>query len=334
MIAAPTQSGDSQKTVMKEIEFTQDEKKYIIELSKNSNNGILTIKDLNSLDSYYKLEITLNDIQNKNQMFLIYKSLEEFINSLEGFIANKNISIKDNNYNLILEIFVFNFMNGNKEKVSFELNKVENTNKDEIIKSLCLKVNTLEEKYNKLNEKYTTLEKNYEKIMTFIEPMIKEAEDLKNSKFKFQWENHENCQLSNNNKILRKIKNTGWNTNVKGNRILSKNEINIFKIRVNEINSDKSGLAFGITRASSNFSYNDNWNMSCSNTSYHAFKSFKGESINKGDIITFIADLKSGSLEIKKNNDVLGKLHDIPKNEDLVPSVCNYYIGNEIEIIE
>ena len=78
MIAAPTQSGDNQKTVMKEIEFTQDEKKYIIELSKNSNNGILTIKDLNSLDSYYKLEITLNDIQNKNQMFLIYKSVEEF----------------------------------------------------------------------------------------------------------------------------------------------------------------------------------------------------------------------------------------------------------------
>jgi hypothetical protein len=90
MIAAPTQSGDSQKTVMKEIEFTQDEKKYIIELSKNSNNGILTIKDLNSLDSYYQLEITLKDIQNKNQMFMIYKSLEDFINLLEGFIANKN----------------------------------------------------------------------------------------------------------------------------------------------------------------------------------------------------------------------------------------------------
>jgi hypothetical protein len=111
---------------------------------------------------------------------------KNFINSLEGFIANKNISIKDNNNNLILELFVFNFMNGNKEKVSFELNKVENTNKDEIIRSLCLKVNTLEEKYNKVNEKYTTLEKNYEKIMTFIEPMIKEAEDLKNYKYKFQ----------------------------------------------------------------------------------------------------------------------------------------------------
>jgi hypothetical protein len=141
--------------------------------------------------------------------------------------------------------------------------------------------------------------------------------------------------LSNNNKILRKIKNDyAWNTNVKGNRILRKNAINIFKIKVNEINSDKSGFTFDIARASSNFSYCNNWNMSCSNTSNYTFKSFKSESINKGDIITFIADLKSGSLEIKKNNDVLGKLYDIPKNEDLVPSVCNYYIGNEIEIIE
>ena len=34
------------------------------------------------------------------------------------------------------------------------------------------------------------------------------AEEEK-SKFKFQQENHSNCQLSNNNKILRKIKNKG-----------------------------------------------------------------------------------------------------------------------------
>ena len=40
-------------------------------------------------------------------------------------------------------------MNGNKEKISFELKKIENTNKDEIIKQLCFKVNNLEEKYKK-----------------------------------------------------------------------------------------------------------------------------------------------------------------------------------------
>ena len=48
--------------ILKELEFTQDEKKYKIELSKNSNNAILTIKDLNIIKSYYKLEITLEDI--------------------------------------------------------------------------------------------------------------------------------------------------------------------------------------------------------------------------------------------------------------------------------
>ena len=86
----------------------------------------------------------------------------------------------------------------------------------------------------------------------------------KEKKFKFQWENHENCQLSKNNKVLRKIKNEGWNTFVKGNKILRKDSINIFKIRVNEINNDKSGLSFGISSSSSNFSHKNNWNLCCS----------------------------------------------------------------------
>ena len=316
----------SQTMKIKELEYTKEEKKYKIEISKNSNKAIISIKDINQIDSYYKCEIQLEDIQNKNQIFRLYKSIDEFINILEGFIVNNNVSIKENNKTLFLEIFVFDFLNGNKETINFEFNKVENTNKDEIIKNLCLKVNALEEKCK-------ILEKNYEKIMVFLEPMIKEAEEKKNP-YKFQWENHDNCKLSNNNKILRKIKNDGWNTNVKGNKILRKNSINIFKIRVNEINSDKSGLAFGISRASSSFSYNNNWNMSCHDTSSHNFKSFKSTQINKGDIIIFIVNLKDGSLEVKKNDEVLGKLNDIPKNEDLVPTVCNYYINNEIEIID
>ena len=315
-------------TQMKELEYTQEEKKYKIELSKNSNNAIINIKDINKIDSYYKLEISLENIQNKNQMFKMYKSIDEFINSFEGIIVNKNVSIKDNYNNLILEIYIFNFLNGNKETISFELNKIENTNKDEIIKNLILKVNYLEEKCK-------MLEKNYEKILAFVEPMMKEAEEEeKKGKFKFQWEYHSNCQLSNNNRILRKIKNDGWNTNVKGNKILRNNSINIFKIRVNNINSDKSGLAFGISKVSSNFSFNSDWNMSCCETNSYNFSSFKDERINKGDIVTFIVDLNNGSLSVKKNDISLGTLYNLQKNEDLVPCVSNYYIGNEIEIIE
>jgi hypothetical protein len=234
-------------------------------------------------------------------------------------------------------------MNGNKEKISFELKKIENTNKDEIIKQLCFKVNNLEEKYNNLSEeyshlseKYKVLEKNYDEIMTVVEPMIIEK---RRGLFRFQWLNHENCELSNENKKLKKIKNEGWNTNVKGNKILRKNEMNIFKIRVNKLNSDKSGLCFGLAKASFNFSsspYAEEWNISCKTPQYNneKFESFKEEEINQGDIITFIVDLKNGSLTVKKNDITLGTLYNIPKNEDLVPCVCNYYVGNEIEIIE
>ena len=166
-----------------------------------------------------------------------------------------------------------------------------------------------------------------------------EKEKKEKNLFKFQWEYHENCEFSNNNKKLKKIKNNGWNTNIKGNKILEKNAINIFKIRVNNINNDKSGLSIGLARTSCNFSdyylYENEWNFNCSNF-YHNSKltSFKNEKINKNDIITFIVDLINGSLSVKKNDNNLGTIYDIPKNEDLVPCVCNYFVGNEIEIIE
>ena len=288
----------------KNVELKQEEKTYRIELSINSNNILsIFIKDTNTIDEYYKLEITFEAIQNKNATFRMYKNLEAFIILIEQIILNKNASIKENNNSLILDLFIFNIINGNKEKISFELNKIENINKDEIIKSLCLKMNNLEEKYNKLNEKYEILEQKYEKIMTVVGPMIKKEEDYK---FDFQWENHSNCQLTNNNKILRKIKNDGWNTNVKGNKILRKNSINIFKIRVNNIHKDKSGLAFGIAKISSDFSdeylYEKEWNINCYYTNYYntKFLSFEHHQINEGDIVTFIVDLINGTLSVKK----------------------------------
>ena len=283
----------TQKGILKSYEFTQDGKKYTIQSVQNLNNAVFTIKDKNKINEIFNLEITFEDIKKKNSSLEIYKNIEEFINSLEQFISNKNISIKENNNGLILDLYLFNIMNGNKEKVSFEFNKSENYDKDEIIKSLCLKVNNLEEKYNKLNEKY-------EKIIYFVGTIIN---------FRFQWENHNNCELSNNNKRLRKIKDEGWNTNVKGNKILRKNSMNIFKIKVNNIHKDKNGLYFGIARSSFNFSsspYDEEWNISCNNTINNSkFKSFKYSEINKNNIVTFIVDLNDGTLEVRKNDDSL-----------------------------
>ena len=161
------------------LDFKQDNNTYKIKLSQNSNIVIFSIKDLNRIDEFYELEILFEDIQKKNQIFRIYNSIEELITSIEKMIQNKNISLTKNTNGLILDLFIYNIVDGNKEKVSFQLNKIENTNKDEIIKSLSLKVNILEEKYNELNEKYEDLEKKYEKIMNFIGPMIKKKKKKK-----------------------------------------------------------------------------------------------------------------------------------------------------------
>ena len=305
------------KNDIKNFEYKQEETTYKIEFSTNLDNFNISIKNINKIDSFYELEISFNDIQKKNQVFRIYQSIQEFSNALEGFIKNKNISIQESKENLTLNIIVFNILNGNKENISFSLYKKENNNKDEIIKYLCNKVNDLEDKYAKLKE--------------IVDKLVKKDEQLN-----LVWENHTNCELSARKKRVKKIKNEGWNTLVKGNNLLKRNEINIFKIKVNHINKDKSGLEFGISK--NNSIYNNiwgfDWHMCCSETNSYKYKNFSKEKINDGDILTFIVDLKIGTLEVKKNDISLGILNDLPINEDLVPSVSIYFVNDEVEIID
>jgi len=312
------------KNDIKSFEYKQEDTTYKIEINTNLDNAIFCIKNISKIDSFYELEISFSDIQKKNQVFRIYQSVQEFCNSLEGFIKNKNISLQENKENLTLNIIIFNMMNGNKENISFILNRKINNNKDEIIKYLCDKVNHLEEKMEEMN-------KNYIKLKETVDGMNKKKES-----FSFVWQNNSNCKLLNENKCVKKIQNGGdWNTGVKGNNLLKKNEVNIFKIKVNHVNLDKSGLEFGISKYNSNTNnYGLDWHMSCNGTSNHKYKSFKNEKINEGDIMTFIADLRVGTLEVKKNNISLGILNGLPTNEDLVPSVSIYYLDDEVEIID
>ena len=310
------------KNDTKSIEYKQNDISYEIKISSDSNNAHFFVKNINKIDSFYELEISFSDIQKKNPLFKIYQTIQDFINSVEGFIQNKNISIQESNNNLILNIIVFNMMNGNKENVSFTLYKKENNNKDEIIKYLCKKVDVLEEKLEQMNKNYLNLKETVDKL-------IKKDETI------FVWENNSNCQLLNGKKGIKKLQSQGWNTGIKGNNLLKRNAVNTFKIRVNHVNGDKSGLQFGISKFNSNTSQcGIDWHMSCNGTNCYKYGSFVSKTINEGDIMTFIADLKNGTLEVKQNDISLGKLHNIPTNEDLVPSASIYYVNDEIEIID
>ena len=309
------------KNDTKILEYQQDDNKYSIEIGTNFNKANFCIKNKNKIDSFYYLEISLEDIQKKNPIFKLYQTIQDFINSIEGFINNKNISIQETKENLTLNIIVFNMLNGNKENVSFVFHKKENNNKDEVIKYLCSKVNDLETKLDEMNKNYLNLKEMFDNLKKIVLP-------------DFVWKEHSNCKLFDNGRRIKKIQNQGWNAGIKANNLLKKNEVNIFKIKVNHINNDKSGLDFGIAKNSSNVdNYGTDWLMGCHNTKDYKYSSFTSEQINEGDIMTFIVDLKNGTLEVLKNDKSLGKLNDIPKNEDLVPCASIYFIDDEIEIV-
>ena len=310
------------KNDTKILEYQQDDNKYSIEIGTNFNKANFCIKNKNKIDSFYYLEISLEDIQKKNPIFKLYQTIQDFINSIEGFIKNKNFSIQETKENLTLNIFVFNMLNGNKENVSFVFHKKENNNKDEVIKYLCSKVNDLETKLDEMNKNYLNLKEMFDNLKKIVLP-------------DFVWKEHSNCKLFDFGRRIKKIQNQGWNAGIKANNLLKKNEVNIFKIKVNHINNnDKSGLQFGIAKNSSNVdNYGTDWLMGCHNTKDYKYSSFTSEQINEGDIMTFIVDLKNGTLEVLKNGKSLGKLNNIPKNEDLVSCASIPYVDDEIEIV-
>ena len=178
------------KNDTKIIEYQQDDNKYSIEIGINLNNANFCIKNKDKIDSFYNLEISLEDIQKKNQFFKLYQTIQDFINSIEGFIQNKNISIQETKENLTLNIIVFNMLNGNKENVSFVFHKKENNNKDEVIKYLCSKVNDLETKLDEMNKNYLNLKEMFDNLKKIV------LTD-------FVWKEHSNCQLYDNGRRIK-----------------------------------------------------------------------------------------------------------------------------------
>jgi len=80
----------------KNLEYKQDDKTYRIEIYINYK-FYLSIRNISKIESIYELEISLDDIKKKNQIFKMYQTVQEFTNAFEEFIKGKNISITKNN---------------------------------------------------------------------------------------------------------------------------------------------------------------------------------------------------------------------------------------------
>ena len=171
-----------------------EEKKFKIRTNKNKemelflrnyNNEELSITIFNNDEDpskKYELKCNLEEFQ-KNRFFKIFINIDEIMKELENKILN-SIFIEDSNC-IIIEIKIgLTIIN----EILLVIEEQEK-NKDEIIQELKLKIQTLE---NKLKDKENKLkEKKNEK---------KKKKKKEKNLFKFQWEYHENCELSNNNK--------------------------------------------------------------------------------------------------------------------------------------
>ena len=151
----------------------------------------ISIRNKNNINSVYEFEIPLEEIWNRNPSFKPYQSIQEFINSIEGFIKNRSVWIQETSENLTFNITIFNMVNGTKENVPFILYKKRHgyDNKDQTINYLTTRVNNLETQLRNLKEDFDELKK-------IVSPEL-------------EWEEHPNCEIFDNGKRIRNIRNEG-----------------------------------------------------------------------------------------------------------------------------
>ena len=159
------------------IQMNKPKKLYEILLNNVNDNLVISILQLDCLPvKKYQKYFDLTSIQNSNKYFLIYDSIDEILDELEGRKNDCFINFDDNN--LILN---FKIPNKKFKEVNFNIDEVKD--KDEIILELFYKNKELSEKKDndKMNEKIKNLNNKIEeqnKIIDNLNQII-----LKNNDF-------------------------------------------------------------------------------------------------------------------------------------------------------
>ena len=168
-----------------------------------------------------------------------------------------------------------------------------------------------------------------------------------NSIYKFKFKEGINYTLSNNGLIATKTSGgNSWNCTIIGDKEIPKNKISKWKIKICKeknklIKCDDYLIGIGLKEISGNL-YDKCWSLYSNSQSKVSLwlknngKNYNNhqETIKEGDIVEVIVDRVEGNLSFALNNVNFGiACTDIPKDEELYPTVILYEQGLSVELI-
>ena len=227
---------------------------------------------------------------------------------------------------------------------------MEAVNTNAQIKALEIKIKSLEIENQKYSKFIEANKKEIEEYKILIQSLsgTKTANDYINNEInlRFKWRVSDVrkgliCELKNENKTIKKIRDNKWNCTAIGNKQLIKGIINKWKIQVN---ADFTDITAGIVPTNIDLNGQDNWAKgyvtNLSNFGKHnlgVYTPLCNIIAKKGEIVEIIVDLEKekGELSYSLNGKKLGIFCDnINKNLDYVPFIDLCYVGTEVTLLE
>ena len=230
------------------IQKNKPKKLYEILLNNVNNNLVMSVLQLDCLPvKKYQKYFDLPSIQNLNKYFLIYDSIDEILDELEGRINDCSIEFDENN--LLLK---FKIPNKKFKEASFKLDEIKD--KDEIILELFYKNEELNEKKDnyKMKEKIKNLNNKIEEQNKIIENLnqinLKKNDFIISKVYQYEIlnekkDNFNNIKIDKSNEFeIKSIKKENNNHN-DGNSLFSNcnnNSLNIFSKNSNNLFGNKN----------------------------------------------------------------------------------------------
>jgi len=172
-----------------------ENKYYSININKTEQNIKIEAYQVNTLNSYYKVELNLNEFYQLSKGFKMCDNLDEICDLLINIFLSKKVSLLKKSQNLFI-ILKVSLMCGKEQEINIELNS---ETKNDNYYTNNIKFNQFENEIKELKNDKNTLLKKINELENKIVIQNKEIDNLENAIFE---------KINNlENKIFEKIYN-------------------------------------------------------------------------------------------------------------------------------